>query len=159
MKAVIMVDFVVQNGRIEMPACNKTWPEKEVGETHHFASLSIGESSNHYGEEVKISGIMENVIINEQNMCSLFPTQCTEEELITEVHKNLGLEDLGLEHDLEILTLGQATIGCDANRCSFMVVSPGFEPWRRCDNVINIDQTSGKHVYNHKESVYNRSQG
>ena len=41
-----------------------------------------------------------------------------------------------------------------------MNVPPGFEPWRRCDNVIDIDLTGEKHVYNHKEElVYNRSQG
>ena len=47
--------------------------------------------------------IIENVIINEQNMCKLFPAQCmlrkkksrAKEELIAEVRKDLGLEDLG----------------------------------------------------------------
>ena len=166
MEATVVVDFLAQNSRIETSACDRTWPEKEVGVTHCFAGLSVGELSIHHEEEVEVSGIVENAIINEQNTCALFPTQCTlqkkpraEEELIAKVHKNLGLEDLGLERDLEVLTLGQATIGCEASPCLSMDVPPSFERWRRCDNGIDIDMTSEKHVYNHKESIYNRSQG
>ena len=54
-EAVVMVDFPTQNDRIETLACDKIWPEKKVGETHCFTSLSIGKSSNHYGEEVEVS--------------------------------------------------------------------------------------------------------
>ena len=90
--------------------------------------------------------IIENVIINEQNMCKLFPAQCmlrkkksrAKEELIVEVCKDLGLEDLGLEHDLEVLTLGQATIGCEVSPCSSMDVPLGFKSWRRCDKLLTL---------------------
>ena len=140
-----MVDFPGQNGRIKMPACDRPWTEKEVGKTHCFTSLFISEPSNHYREEVEVNGIMENVITNKQNTCSLFPTQCTlwkkpraKEELIVEVCKDLGLEDLGLEHDLEVLTLGQATIGCEVSPCSSMDVPLGFKSWRRCDKLLTL---------------------
>ena len=106
------------------------------------------------------------MLINEKTTCSLFPTRCTlqkrpraEEELIVELRKDLGLEDLGLKHDLEVLTSGQDTCGGKGSPCSSMDVPPVFEHWRRCDKVLDLDHINEQHVSSHEESDYITTQG